>query len=237
MIPDSASPNPNALIPTPLPSPSPTLIPRAQPSTPSWRFWLPLAAQTILILLVPIQAVHTQATGTSVTLQTAPVDPYNLFRGYYVNLGYDISSPATLQKLPGWNTVDAAVSNPFSRRSRFQGTQDLYVILADPKTASAPGQPPKPWKPIAVRGDRPTNLPADQIALKGSYEGGWINYGLETYYIPEDDRTEINNQIAQLQAPTSQSPQALPFVVDIKVAADGSAVPISFWLDQKEYKY
>lgn len=237
MSPDSSASNPNALIPVPSPSPAPASTPNALPLTPPWRFWLPLALQTILILLVPIQAVYTQATGKSVTLQTAPVDPYNLFRGYYVNLGYDISSPRTLQKLPGWNTVDAVVSNPFNRRSRFQGPQDLYVILEAPEPTTAPNQPPKPWKPIAVSGDRPTNLAANQVALKGSYEGGWINYGLETYYIPEDHRTEINNQIAQLQRPTPQVPQTLPFVVDIKVAADGTAVPIGFWLQQKEYKY
>ncbi len=236
MIP-SSSPKPDSL--SPLPSPTqpsiPVLVPR--PLTPSWRFWLPLALQTILILLVPIQAVHTQATGKSVTLQTAPVDPYNLFRGYYVNLGYDISRPATLQKLPGWNTIDAAASNPFTRRSRFQGTQDLYVILEAPNVATASNQAPKPWKPIAVRGDRPTNLPTNQIALKGSYEGGWINYGLETYYIPEDNRAEINDRIAQLQTQIPQNRQAIPFVVDIKVAADGTAVPIGFWLEQKEYSY
>lgn len=236
MIP-SSSPNPDSLSPFPAPIPTSSPVSPSRPLTPSWRFWLPLAIQAILILLVPIQAVHTQATGKSVTLQTAPVDPYNLFRGYYVNLGYDISSPATLQKLPGWNTVDAAIANPFSRRSRFQGTQDLYVILEAPKVVSAPNQAPTPWKPIAVRGDRPSNLPPNQVALKGSYEGGWINYGLETYYIPEDNRTEINNQIAQLQRLTPQSSQRLPFVVDIKVAASGTAVPIGFWLEQTEYNY
>ncbi|HAA32846.1 MAG TPA: membrane-anchored protein, partial [Cyanobacteria bacterium UBA8553] len=68
--------------------------------TPIWRFWVPLLFQTILILAVPAQALYTQLTGKTVILQTVPVDPYELLRGYSQTLRYDISRQDNLRKLP-----------------------------------------------------------------------------------------------------------------------------------------
>jgi uncharacterized membrane-anchored protein len=84
-----------------------------------------------------------------------------------------------------------------------------------------------------VSGDRPTNLPANQIALQGNYRRGIISYGLEAYYIPEDQRVEINERISQSQ----QSDAAQPFVVEVKVNAQGQAVPISLWVGDRNYKF
>jgi len=67
----------------------------------SLRFWTVLALQIVLILAVPAQAFYTQINGRSLVLQTAPVDPYSLFQGYSVTLGYDISNVQNLSKLSG----------------------------------------------------------------------------------------------------------------------------------------
>lgn len=228
--------------PSPPPSPLPTAPPTSLTPHPRWRFWLPLAFQAVLILAIPVQALYTQATGTSVVLQTAPVDPYNLFRGYYVTLGYDISNVSNLEKLPGWSDVAAprrpsggqpapnATENTPSPSSIFRQAEPLYVILQAPQATT---KPPTPWQPVAVSRDRPTNLPPNQIALRGIQRGGQVTYGLERYYIPEEQRLSINNQIAELQSQSSPA----PFVVEVKVGAGGTAIPMGFWLKDKVYRF
>jgi uncharacterized membrane-anchored protein len=60
-------------------------------------FLLLVAAQLVLPLgLIGVNELAL-ATGTKVTLATAPVDPLDPFRGRYVALNYDISN------LGGWN--------------------------------------------------------------------------------------------------------------------------------------
>ena len=72
---------------------------------PAWRLWVPLLLQIGLIAAVPATAVYTFMTGKTVVLQTAPVDPYDLLRGYYQVLSYDISDRTNLEKLPGWKDL------------------------------------------------------------------------------------------------------------------------------------
>ncbi|GAB4149211.1 MAG: hypothetical protein Fur0046_27800 [Cyanobacteria bacterium J069] len=213
---------------TPAPAAAPPYAPPRAPLS-RWRFWLPLAIQAALIAVIPLQASYTQATGRTVILQTGPVDPYHPLRGYYVTLGYDISRPGELEKLPGWKEVEATAQQ---RRSLFASSPALYVILAAPETEDS--QPPKPWKAVAVSSDRPTNLPANQIALRGTYRSGWVNYGLEQYYMPEAERLDINNRIAEIQRVNLQTPE---FVIEAKVGANGEAVPTGMWLRDRVYRF
>ncbi len=208
--------------------------------TPSWRFWVPIVFQTALILAVPAQAVYTQLTGKTVILQTVPVDPYELLRGYSQTLRYDISRQNSLSKLPGWEELPKQQPSGNGLALIESGTR-FYVILAAP-IKPALGRLPQPWKPIAVSPQRPSQLPTNQVALKGLAEKGFIQYGLETYYIPEDQREQINADLgATRQANSTQSPQTEPqtnptqssqtppVVMEIKVNAQGDAVPVSLW--------
>ncbi|MCY7282031.1 MAG: GDYXXLXY domain-containing protein [Cyanobacteria bacterium CAN_BIN43] len=200
----------------------------------SLRFWTVLALQIVLILAVPAQAFYTQINGRSLVLQTAPVDPYSLFQGYSVTLGYDISNVQNLSKLSGWKDIEAKrKANPERDPLSLDeaASTEFYVILAAPANAS--NRPPKPWKAVAVVSSRPNNLPANQIALRGSDRQGRIRYGLETYFIPEDQRDDINQQINQAQGESSKP----AFVVEAKVGADGNAVPIAIWLKDKRYQF
>jgi uncharacterized membrane-anchored protein len=185
----------------------------------AWRFWLPLALQTALVLAIPAQNAYTTFTGRTVILQTAPVDPYDLLRGYSQTLGYDISTRDNLEKLPGGNLF----------KSGKGGT--VYVVLEAPKATAT--KPPKPWKPVRVSGDRPTNLPSNQIAIQGLYDyAHWrINYGLETYYMPEDQREQVNTAINKEQQGQRR------FVVETKVDSNGKAVPISLWVRDRNYRF
>lgn len=205
--------------------------------TPIWRFWVPLLFQTVLILAVPAQAVYTQLTGKTVILQTVPVDPYELLRGYSQTLRYDISRQDNLRKLPGWQELPKEASNGNKLTFIKSGTR-LYVILQAPAVPTL-SELPQAWKPVAVTLKRPSQLPSNQVALQGLAQHGLVEYGLETYYIPEDQREQINADLgeARLTNPTqsqqsansSQLQQKPPVVMEIQVDTQGNAVPMSLW--------
>lgn len=206
--------------PTPLEPPTPALQPLPEPaliaqSLPKWRFWLPLLFQSALIVAIPAHSTYTYATGKTVVLQTIPVDPYDLLRGYSQTLSYQISDAQTLKQLPGGNQINSG---------------SFYIVLEAPATSNA--RPPALWKSVRISRDRPTNLSTNQVALKGNWNSWRATYGLETYYMPEDQREQINQAIRQTQ---SQSPQA--FVVEAKVDAGGNAVPVSLWVRDRNYRF
>ena len=208
--------------------------------TPIWRFWVPLWFQTALIMAVPAQAVYTQLTGKTVILQTVPVDPYELLRGYSQTLRYDISSQDSLRQLPGWQELPKQKPDE-SKLTFIEPGTHFYVILqaiASPTSTELP----QPWQPVAVSAKRPFPLPANQVALKGLAQHGSIEYGLETYYIPEDQREQIKAdlrtaqqgnpsqpQLTRSQAKQTQLQQKPPVVMEIKVNTQGDAVPVSLW--------
>lgn len=212
-----------------------------------WQFWPPLLFQTALILAVPAQSAYTYYTGKTVVLQTVPVDPYELLRGYSQTLRYDISIQDNLRKLPGWQKLPKQPRND-QELALIKSKTPIYVILQAPKpkaaNSSTSSQLPKAWKPIAVNITPPSQLPPNQIALKGVAEYGFIRYGLETYYIPEDQRDQINADLREARSDDStqsRSPQILnsnepiltppkpPVVMEIKVNTQGESVPVSLW--------
>jgi uncharacterized membrane-anchored protein len=222
-----------------------TTTPSLQPRRISgWRFWIPLALQVMLILAIPAQAAYIQATGQLVTLQVAPVDPYDFLRGYYVTLSYDISNTNNLKELPGWEELQTTQPSDGTTQSSSEASAtvdrtDFYVVMEAPQALQA--QPPKAWKAVAISRDRPTNLPDNQVALKGRYEYGWVQYGLESYYIPEDQKDAINTQINELQFPPNvpwqERPNNPPIVVEVKVGSAGHSVPLNLWLGDRKYHF
>ncbi|MDY7007299.1 MAG: GDYXXLXY domain-containing protein [Cyanobacteriota bacterium] len=198
---------------------------------PIWRFILPLTVQLALILSVPAQAIYTMITGRTVVLQTVPVDPYDFLRGYYQVLSYDISRKDNLSQLPSWNKFELENSGKFSA----QNQTNIYVILAAPETTENLGIP-KVWKPVDVSAEKPQNLPDNQIAIQGKFNGRTIKYGLETYYMPEDKREDINQDIRAAQTTVNLEGE-IPFVVEVKVNSQGQAVPVSLWVRDRNYKF
>ncbi|MEG4073240.1 GDYXXLXY domain-containing protein [Microcoleus sp. Pol14C2] len=216
--------------------PSFTLPPAAK-RLPAWRLWVPLLLQIGLIAAVPATAVYTFLTGKTVVLQTAPVDPYDFLRGYYQVLSYDISASTNLQKLPGWKDLPTE-KTPCppgivcaKNTNNVKPQTSFYVILEAPKTATNPGRP-QAWKPVRVSLENPANLPANQIAIKGKYNGWQMEYGLETYYMPEDEREKVNQEISEAQRKQRQS-----FLVEVKVDKTGHAVPVSLWVRDRNYRF
>lgn len=205
---------------------------------PVWRLWIPLLLQIGLIAAVPAQSVYTFVTGKTVILQTVPVDPYDLLRGYYQVLSYDISQNNNLEKLPGWKELPSDKTPcppgticPKAKNYNVKAGTNFYVILESPKDVVNSGSP-KAWKPVRVSLENPSNLPANQIALQGTYNGWQMEYGLETYYMPENEREKVNQDIGQVQRGRQQS-----FVVEVKVDKTGHAVPVSLWVRDRNYRF
>ncbi|MEH1970262.1 GDYXXLXY domain-containing protein [Nostoc sp.] len=202
---------------------------KSNKSLPFWRLLAPLALQTGLIMAVPAQALYTDVTGKTVILQTVPVDPNNVLEGNTLALDYNISRTANLSRLPGWQTL---VSKGRGSGRRLPEGTNIYVILQE-QLSSGRGVP-RAWRPLRVTSDRPTTLRANQVALKGVYEDGSVNYGLETYYIPENQRQQIRND---LQAQRARRGQVPPIVVKAKVDPQGKAVPVSMWVRDRNYRF
>jgi uncharacterized membrane-anchored protein len=175
-----------------------------------WRFWIPVALQLLIIALVPAPKAYTLATGKTVFLQTIPVDPYDILRGRYVTLNYEIANWETLEKLPGWE--------PEFERER----SEFYLILEGSSTSST-----DPWQVVAVSKVYPKNLDPDQIVLKAS-GGSWpgASLGIDQYYIPEDigDRLEVD--IRAHQAKTR---------VEAKIDSFGHAAIVGVWVEDRSY--
>ncbi|MEB3881918.1 GDYXXLXY domain-containing protein [Lyngbya sp. CCY1209] len=214
----------------PLTAPTtPATAPASPPERrlPGWRLWAPLLCQAALVMAIPAQAVYTYLTGTTIVLQTAPVDPYDFLRGYYQILGYEISDPNTLKTLPGSPTVLEGNEN----YSYIDRGQPVYVILQKPEGNSESDRPPA-WEPVAVRSDRPENLPDNQIAIRGEGNGWGVEYGLETYYMPESERDRVNADINFAQQTDPES-----FVVEVKVDSGGHAIPVRLWVRDRSFQF
>lgn len=196
---------------------------------PVWRLIAPLAVQTALIMAVPAQALYTDMTGKTVILQTVPVNPNNVLQGNALELDYNISRTANLSRLPGWQTI---VSKGRGSGRRLPEGTNIYVTLQE-QVSSNRGVPTA-WRPLRVSSDRPTSLRANQVALRGVYQDGSVNYGLETYYIPENQRQQIRND---LQAQRARRGQVPPIVVKAKVDPQGNALPISMWVRDRNYRF
>jgi uncharacterized membrane-anchored protein len=191
---------------------------KANKPLPIWRLIAPLLVQVGLILAVPSQAMYTDMTGKTVILQTVAINPNDVVRGSSLNLDYNISRPETLRRLPGWNN--------WLRRNSRRGRQisqgsTLYLILQERQSFDR--NELQSWQPIRVSSNRPVDLSNNQVALKGNYQDGLINYGLENYFIPEEQRQQINEDISQVQE--NRNGRQQPILVRVKVDPQGNAIP------------
>ncbi|MEM6437946.1 MAG: GDYXXLXY domain-containing protein [Cyanobacteria bacterium P01_D01_bin.115] len=200
-----------------------------------WAIALPLLVQTLLIVVVPLQSAIATAFGTTVILRTVPVDPYDPFRGYYTTLQYDISQRGVLSTLAGWDEIRPSLA-PSAAGKLLRPGQTFFVVLVNPDNTEAGATElsgGSPWQPIAVARRRPANLPADQIALQGTYRRDRIVYGLERYYLPEAERLDLERRIREAQTGAEQP----RFRVEIRIGLFGKAVPIALWLQDERIEF
>jgi uncharacterized membrane-anchored protein len=190
------------------------------------RLAVPLFLQSLLIYSIAAQSIYALATGTTVLLKTAPVDPYDLLRGYYQTLSYDISSFSTLEKLPGWKSLKFQAEG-----AQLTKNQQVFITLA--KTKSTNATSPQAWQPVAIDPQMPANLSSDKIAIHGVSNGNSIIYGLETYYMPEERKDGVNADINSARSSGGKR----NLLVEIKVDNRGLATPVGLWVGDKQYQF
>lgn len=126
------------------------------------RALLAVALQLLILAGIAGARQWTLATGTTVLLETAPVDPRDLFRGDYVVLNYKISS------------LDRRA---LGITETFRPGQVVYVGL-EPRG--------KFWEAVSVGTQRPQG-----VYLRGRTEFSFgedtvrVSYGVESYFVPE----------------------------------------------------
>jgi uncharacterized membrane-anchored protein len=189
-----------------------------------WRLLLPLSFQALL-LSIAIPPLYTEISGRTVILKTIPIDPYDPLRGYSQTLSYEISSPANIRNLPGWEKLPKQLD--YDRKPFPVNRTSFYLILQAPSGSS---KTPQPWKPVEIQTSLPTDLPANRVALKGTVNYGRIDYGLETYYMPEELRKEVNDAVTESNRKQSGA-------VEIKVDAKGNAVATRLWTGDRSYRF
>ena len=119
-------------------------------------FWATVAGQIILLLAFIGVKENTLRSGTSVLLQTVPVDPRSLLQGDFAILDYEIA------ELPTWAS-DARQGDTY------------YVVLIEGGDGV--------WR--ANRYSR-EKLDTDRVFIKGTVNSrGRLDFGIGTYFIPE----------------------------------------------------
>jgi len=160
-------------------------------------FWLMIIGGFIAI------KEYTLRTGEEVLLKTIPVDPRDLFRGDYVILRYDIS------------TIDTGSIQ--SDKGEFKKGDRVYLSLGDDgKYAIA--------KALYVE------APKEGLYIKGTVRNVRgtrlsIEYGIESYFVPEGEGKRIERQIGR--------------TVEVKasISKSGHAVIKALLIDGQEVKF
>jgi len=130
---------------------------------------------------------YTLHFGAQVLLKTMPVDPWDMFRGEYVRLGYEISSikSGSLED----NLFSPGRENDIERGS--VKNQTVYVVLE---------KKDKYWGAVSIWDKKP-QLKDGQVLIKGRlqyYDPGRaeyrLTYGIESYYVPEGEGKKLERQ-------------------------------------------
>lgn len=168
-------------------------------------FILALTVQAAILAAVPAKQIYTRLTGKTILIRTAPVDPYSFLSGYHVILNYEIARP------PDWSNI----------QREYKRGQPVYVVLKQDADET--------WSAESAHNRRPEDIPADRIVIKGR-RGRWrgVEYGVESYYIPEKSRQEIEQDLRK---------NAGKAKVEIKVDHFGNAALIRLHIEDRIYEY
>jgi uncharacterized membrane-anchored protein len=171
------------------------------PSQRPW-FYVAVAVQLLILAAVPAQKLLASVVGKTVLLQVAPVDPYNILSGYYLTLSYEISrlDVNELRQLPDGSEV--------------------YVALR-------PGHDGV-WRRIDVFGPGPHTALVDAVVIRGVKRGWRIEFGIESYFVPEARRDAVARDLQQ------NMDQAL---VEVRVDSRGNAVLKKLLIADRVYDF
>lgn len=151
----------------------------------------------IIILVLIGYNYYTLYLGEEILLKTAPVDPWNFFRGDYVQLRYDIS------------TIDLART---PHDGNFTYGENAYAVLSKKE---------KFWDVTYVGHDKPA-LKTKEVCMKGkitnSYANSlWVTWGIESYFVPEGKGRNIELEIRNVSVKASVDPTCRAIIKELYI--------------------
>ena len=151
----------------------------------------------VIILALVGYNYYTLYFGEEILLKTAPVDPWNLFRGDYVQLRYDIS------------TIDLT-RTPYD--SNFTYGENAYAVLSKGE---------KFWTVTKVGHDKPS-LSDREVCMKGKVTGSYDNslevtWGIESYFVPEGKGRDIEREIRSVSVKASVDPTCRAIIKELYI--------------------
>ena len=177
-----------------------------------------ILAQILALAWMAGQREWIVATGPTVWLRTAPVDPRDMFRGDYVTLAYDISTIPADKIGPALKAELDALNEHEGRRRSLNREIELYVQLeADPESD------------VARIGQADSVPPASGLFVKGRVrayrgqgQGGLtgVRYGIDAFFVEQGTGRELERG-----APEG-TPENIrvPLEMQVALGQDGTAV-------------
>lgn len=141
-------------------------------------FLCAIAAQVFFVLSINYIKDFDIKTGRKIIVRTIPIDPRSLFRGDYINLGYDFSS--------------ISLNDIIKDVSYYYRGQTVYVKLVKIRSR---------WKASEIANNYINAKHGDEITLKGTVQNTSsdknlnISYEIESYFVPEGKGKDIEKQI------------------------------------------
>ena len=147
------------------------------------RVWFTIAVglQLVVLLVMIAMKMSVLAYGSNVLLRTVPVDPWDLFRGEYVILNYEISE------------LDVLKISSESRQ--YNHNETVYVGLK---------QTEKYWEAVSISRRQPEEVLAIRGVVRSAYDNRvFVDYGIESFFVPEGQGREIENEMVNVDAEVS----------------------------------
>jgi uncharacterized membrane-anchored protein len=189
-----------------------------------------VALQAAIVALVPAGKYLALSKGRPLVLKLAPVDPYSMMSGYYAALNYEISSPGAFKP-----SIDP------------QPGETVYAVVRKGDDGA--------WHPETLLLAKPAGLSPEQAFLRGTFRptqwgGQGILYGIESFYIPEEDREDLDRALARRwegrplphqpeigpPAPPAAPPPFPPSFAEVKVDGAGRAALVALRVGDKRFQ-
>jgi len=166
--------------------------------------------QAVVLLSMITKQELLLKNGTKVMLKCIPVDPRSLFSGDYVRLNYEISQISK----------DETEKDKI-RFDEFSTDDTIYVALVKNKNDQ--------YYSIVDYGKNSKELKNKHtVILKGTVEDVYstlhIRYGIETYFVPQNEGKEIETNMAEVSA-------------EVSIADDGRSALSRLFIAGKEVKF
>lgn len=136
-------------------------------------FGAALFLQITLLALVPAQHYRPILFGDTVYLKVQPYDPYDIMRGYYAVMKYDVAMLP-----PEWQNEYTPTETP------------VYVVIE-------PSDDGRLWNAVAATRTWPDSISESQRVLKGVYTYNEAYFGIEEFFLPESQHIEFDENFRE----------------------------------------